>query len=427
MKLLLTYRSLAATTYDHKGVTMKTNTDLEISLSKKGVSSPSSNRDGYKCLQRLLALLVVIVITLPVELVGADDVTKPPDGSGIKWSTVALITTEQALANGDSVRGGVPWNPYIQTFVNSYFYQYNVELQDKTKISGIFVLLNKPPDGTPQAEKDKWEDIKYWCYGLAFGGSKLYSPEGGQVEAILKAGWKELNACAAKPPKGDIIVYRATGDQPPYVRNNDPVHAALANGDGTYSSKDRYLPVVPNQTKQAMDKQYNGKDGNLKAEAKCYSPVPQGKNGPDEAKMVPVSTYNWTDSGKAQFYPLQLNPQIGFGDFLPFGSTGEMMYVVPQSILTANDITSVDVVAEEDNPNLYRVEVMLSSSALANLSDMIAIGTPEAVVVLVWNAQVAYLYSARSLYDAAQNGTPFIVAGDLDPDVALELRDALAP
>ncbi len=314
---------------------MKTSKERTVNLSKSTGPRRSWSKSGYEHFQRLLALTVVVVLTLPLGLAAVDDITKPPDGSGIKWSTVALTTTGQALANGDSVKGGVPWNPYRPMFVNSYFYDYSVELQDKTKIPNIFVLLAKPPDQTPKAEKDKWDDIKYWCYGLAFGGAKLYSPAGNQVEAILKAGWKELNACAAKPPKGHIIVYRATKDQDPYLKKGNPVHAALSNGDGTYSSKDRYLPLVPNQTKEAMDKQYNGKDGNLEAEAKCYSPVPQG-NGVEETEMPPATSYNWDDSGEAQFYPLQLNPQVGFGGFLPFGSTGEVMYVVPEPILTAD-------------------------------------------------------------------------------------------
>jgi hypothetical protein len=186
----------------------------------------------------------------------SNGITVPKDGGGIKWSTLKRKVRKMTLANGDTVDLGPVFSEPFGIGTRFVFVGYEVELEREVTVGGkkvskiqVWVLVTDPapPNGRV--------DPKGWCHGTTFD-DKLYSPAGSEVPAILAAGWEEIDCANLK--KGDIIVY------------SDPagtvVHSAVANGDGTFTSKEGNMPEKPAQTKAAMDTTYKAPPGTTK----CY-------------------------------------------------------------------------------------------------------------------------------------------------------------
>jgi hypothetical protein len=173
------------------------------------------------------------------------------------------------------------------------YYGYEVTLADgNTKIT-VWYLAGNPPNLMPQAD---WDNLKRWCHGQTFDDDIL-SVGGESVNTILTQvplKWK-LKACLTQKQqinlaKGDIVVYTTyTGFKnpppPPAPQFKIPQyaigHTAIYNGGGTFTSKDRYFPLVGNATFASMEMVY----ANL-------APKGMGPNGT-----------NWADFGRFCYTP----------------------------------------------------------------------------------------------------------------------------
>ena len=212
--------------------------------------------------RRWLALLLVgLFLTLPTTAYAKT--VKPKDGAGIKWSQLKRCVREITLENGEKVQVPVTWRVYGRYTA----YGYEVPLDKPVTVNGkkiskikVWVFPKDPPQGiTPE----QWKQVKSWCHGLTFDDS-IYNPGGEQVPIILAAGWQEVE-CIEPLKKGQIIVYSSNGTNPRFGPAGAVVHSAVANGNGTYTSKDRLYKQDNAQTKAKMDQQYG-----TAATSKCY-------------------------------------------------------------------------------------------------------------------------------------------------------------
>jgi hypothetical protein len=124
---------------------------------------------------------------------------------------------------------------------------------------------------------------------------------------------------------------------------------------------------------------------------------------------------------KAEFYPVQLNPESSAGVFVPKAGTTEVVYVKPSRLLGASDIASVIVAPSSPGSSLSSVSVILTSTAVARIHSFISGNSPDTPVALIWHGQVLYRYPASDLATSGQ----ILIAGQLDPTDASQLVVAL--
>ena len=166
----------------------------------------------------------------------------PPAG-GVDWGQAEPVWDE----NGDPVID----QPYEDQGFDWVAYAFTAPLVDGSGSITAWAFLENPPEGTSRKDRKRWEDIKFWCNGLTFDHSIL-SPKGADVEKILKACWDKI-PCDNRLQKGDIVVFRSKGGTYPDTSQDPPVekklppkgelvHSMIHNGDGTFSSKNGYLP-----------------------------------------------------------------------------------------------------------------------------------------------------------------------------------------
>jgi hypothetical protein len=123
---------------------------------------------------------------------------------------------------------------------------------------------------------------------------------------------------------------------------------------------------------------------------------------------------------KAEFYPVQADPQSGDGAFVLIDGSAEVDYVVPSGLLGATAVATVNVVATSI-PNMYAVSISLSSTGTSALTNFIAENGSSGPIVLVWNNNVIGSYTASEL----STGGEIIVATDLLLSDAYALAAAL--
>lgn len=182
-----------------------------------------------------------------------NEVQKPKDGGGIKWSTLKRKVRKVKLANGETVEQPVTWSPFGPW---AGYIGYEVDLDREVTIGDkkiskiqVWVLVTDPPPANGRV------DFTGWCHGLTFD-ERIYSPAGNAVPAVLAAGWEEVDCTKVK--KGDIIVY--------YDAAGNVTHSAVSNGDGTFTSKEGNKKEKNDQTKDGMDQTYHVPPGT----SKCY-------------------------------------------------------------------------------------------------------------------------------------------------------------
>jgi len=202
----------------------------------------------------LAAILLAGTLTLRAD---NNDIPAPPDGCGIKWSTLMPVTRPVRLANGRTVQEQEWWDPYNS---GVRYFKWKVDLERAVQVGNVrtnmifvYVLPQQPPAGISAAIRRDWANYQSWCHGLSFG-NQIYNPGGYYVPFILAAGYTQVRCDMLQ--QGDIMVYYSTGRNPVLGSPGSVVHTMISNGNGTFTSKDRFLPVVANQTKAAVDQQY---------------------------------------------------------------------------------------------------------------------------------------------------------------------------
>lgn len=183
-----------------------------------------------------------------------DTTTRPPDGRGIRWSTLTRKVRKIRLANDETIELPVisaPFGPGTPSYAG-----YEVELAEEVTVGDrrirkiqVWVAITDPP---PPNGRVDWRG---WCHGLTFDET-IYSPTGSEVPVILLAGWDEIPCAQSR--RGDIIVY--------YDSAGNVTHSAVDNGDGTYTSKAGNNPQKNDETKANMDRMYRVPPGTTK----CY-------------------------------------------------------------------------------------------------------------------------------------------------------------
>lgn len=206
-----------------------------------------------------------LTLVLGSKMVAVAEDKIPPDGYGLKWSTLKLQGKTIPGPDGTSVfvpeiRYPDPTKPALVAF------GYDVDVDPPVEVGGKRVTRIKmwlvPEQAPPGFPKDlNWNDIRYDCHGRTFGGG-TFSPDGSQVPAILTAGWEEIE-CLEKTAKGSIIVY--------YDAQGKVLHSATANGDGTYTTKNGTKKEEPHAKKEDMDKEY-GTPKYPGGRTRCYRP-----------------------------------------------------------------------------------------------------------------------------------------------------------
>jgi hypothetical protein len=111
---------------------------------------------------------------------------------------------------------------------------------------------------------------------------------------------------------------------------------------------------------------------------------------------------------KAEFYPLQTDPESSDGAFVPINGSAEVDYVVPSVLLGATAVATVNVVST-GIPNMYAVSISLSSTGSSTLAKFILDNGADASIGLVWNNNVVGTHTASEL----NTGGEIIVATDL--------------
>jgi len=124
---------------------------------------------------------------------------------------------------------------------------------------------------------------------------------------------------------------------------------------------------------------------------------------------------------KAEFYPLQTNPHLSDGVFLPGFDSAENFYVIPRVLLRAADIASASVIPASPGSALFNVEMILNGAGRSKVAGLIAQYGPDRPVAVVWRNMVYYTHLASKLDTAGA----IVVAEGLDQDGALALRAAL--
>lgn len=142
--------------------------------------------------------------------------------------------------------------------------------------------------------------------------------------------------------------------------------------------------------------------------------------GSRRAHTVTVSPERFGNSAKAEFYPIQPNPQSSDGQMIFRVSSPEEIYVVPRPLLTGADLARADAVAGGVSA-LNRVEITLTAGGRSKLQAFLSSGTADAQVALVWQNEVHYRFPARMLDSTGA----VVVADGLDQGAAARLAAAL--
>jgi hypothetical protein len=221
---------------------------------------------------RRAVLLTIALTGAAIVLLGFADPTPPPDSPGVKWSTLKRKMVDVMGQQQQAV-----WDPYgfaRATGDSAYlFYGYEVQLQDQNgkpignppQTMTVWYLPGAKPANVTQQQ---WDNYKYWCHGRTFDEMVL-SVGGEAVNEILAASWK-LKACLTQRQqinlvKGDIVVYTTYNGfknppPPPAPQFKIPQyvlgHSAKYNGDGTFTSKNRFEPLDPAATFASMEMPY---------------------------------------------------------------------------------------------------------------------------------------------------------------------------
>lgn len=143
--------------------------------------------------------------------------------------------------------------------------------------------------------------------------------------------------------------------------------------------------------------------------------------GPAITRAVEVHPEKLGAPAKAEFYPLQTNPESSNGEFVLRAKSAEEVYVLPSSLLLAPDIERVAVADSAHGAGSKRIEMTLTPAGRNKIQTFISSTSTDHPVVLVWENQVHYSYPAYKL----DSSGPITIAESTDSDFADRLKSAL--
>lgn len=143
--------------------------------------------------------------------------------------------------------------------------------------------------------------------------------------------------------------------------------------------------------------------------------------------LLSVAAVVWSQSGdfgeptKAQFYPVQTNPQSSEGQFVQLKDSSELVYAIPTPVFLLSDVQSTDI-QPDSTGLLFNVSMRLTTAGVSKVRALIALRGSDAPVVLVWKNLVYNRLTATDLDPPTAN---IVVATGLEFSAASDLAAAL--
>jgi len=136
---------------------------------------------------------------------------------------------------------------------------------------------------------------------------------------------------------------------------------------------------------------------------------------------VEVKPSRFGRPSRAEFYPIQTNPETSHGRLIFRANLGEEIYVVPLPLLDKSDIANIDVRDSSPGSILKKVEIILTQSGQSKVQSFISSTSDENPVALVWQNEAYFISPAKKLV----GGGPITVADGLKTAQATKLQKAL--
>ena len=140
-----------------------------------------------------------------------------------------------------------------------------------------------------------------------------------------------------------------------------------------------------------------------------------------EIPTVEVKPTPFGKPSRAEFYPIQINPETSTGAHIFRANRAEEIYVEPTPLLNRSDVASATVRNSARHRNLKKVEMTLNQAGRAKVKSFVAAHSPRSMIALVLKNEAHFIYSAKVLGDRG----PVTIADGLDVDRARRLKLAL--